>query len=352
MIPPGEDPETGSWSRSCKVELSPCPPGESVVLTTFVKSSVFTGGGEQGMQAKVATSYCHARYDDLSAEEKQLVPAMKTVLEASIFTLDRPPLSVDNVSVFVHGKNRSLLSVSLHCNVPLPFLVKAWDVNLPTVLVNDGADFSQDLFDSSITEDEQVLFTFDCSIVNDADDSDMEPTLDVVLEDEFGKLLRQSLPLGLEEFYEQRRLEDEVSREGCITAKLSFSAEEGPAGAPITFTYIVDLSNLASMAATLNGVGAKPELLYAVSCDEMEWMLSGKTQGSVECSKSATFSLDFVGIPVHPGSIKCFPMIRFSYASGSDARLPVPIQRTRFPKEFKSLPSYNQIATACPSSDD
>jgi len=341
VLPPGTDPKTGNWSRSCEVELSPCPPGEKAVFTTFVKSSQFTAGGEQGMQVKVATSYCHARYDELSEDEKKLIPAMKTVLETSIFTLDRPPLAVDTISAFTHGKNRVLLNVSLHCNVPLPFLVKEWDIKLPNLLVNDGGDLNQDLFGSTITEDEQALFAFDCSVVNDVEEGDSEPTLEIILEDNFGKALRQSLPLDLEEFYEQRRSEGEVSDGDDITAELSCSIDKGPVGAPVTFTYNVDLSKLSRKVAGL-------KLLYAVSCTGMEWILSGNTQGTVDCSGSSTFSLDFVGVPVHPGPAKTFPAIRLFYESDAAAMLPLQIHRTRYPKEFTSLNVVTQIALACP----
>ena len=122
IVPPGEDPGPGKWSRCCDVDLPSCPPGEKVEITTFVKTSAFSVGGVQGMQAKVATSYCHALYAELSEEEKMSTPAMKTVLEAMVSTLDRPVLTVDNVSAFTYAKNRVMISVSLHCNAPLPFL--------------------------------------------------------------------------------------------------------------------------------------------------------------------------------------------------------------------------------------
>jgi hypothetical protein len=82
----------------------------------------FSVGGVQGMQAKVATSYCHALYAELSEEEKMSAPAMKTVLEAIVSTLDRPVLTVGSVSAFTYAKNRVMINVSLHCNAPLPFL--------------------------------------------------------------------------------------------------------------------------------------------------------------------------------------------------------------------------------------
>jgi hypothetical protein len=342
VLPPGADPETGNWSRSCEVELSPCPPGETVVFTTFVKSSQFTGGGEQGMQAKVATSYCHALYDELSDDEKESVPAMKTVLEASVFTLDRPPLAIDSVSAFAHGKDRVMLNMSVHCNVPLPFLVKEWDVRLPGLLVNDGADLNQELFGSTITEDDQILFIFNCSVITDADESDMEPTLDIVLEDEFGKLLRQSLPFDLEDFYERCRSEELVSDGDHVTAELSCSPDKGPVGAPVSFLYNVDLSKLSSAAAT-------SKVLYEISCDETEWVLSGKTQGSVDPSVSPTISLDFIAVPIHSGLVKSFPEIRLccNKTDGS-TMLPIHVQQARRPKEYTSLNVLSQIALACP----
>lgn len=342
VLPPEADPETGNWSRSCEVELPQCPPGESVVFTTFVKSSEFTGGGEQGMQVKVATSYCHARYDQMSDEDKKLIPAMKTVLEASVYTLDRPPFSVDKISTISHGKNRVMLNVGLHCNVPLPFIIKDWSVELPNLLVNDGKDLNEGLFDSAVIEDEQIFFAFDCSIVKDTEDDDStEPALDIVIEDKFGKLFRQSLALDLDEFYARRRSEPQLSDDSFITAELTSSAEKGAIGAPIQFKYSVSLNKLSSSLIDAT-------LLYAVSCEEKSWIVSGRTQGKVDCSKSFTFSLEFVGIPTCPGLIKRFPEIRLSYESDTrGVPIPVQIQDLKYPKAFTSSPFLSQIALAC-----
>jgi hypothetical protein len=68
----------------------------------------------------------------------------------------------------------------------------------------------------------------------------LEPTLDIVLHDEFGKTFEQVLPLDLGQFYEQIR-KKEFTSEGHVDAELRCSAAEGPVGAPVTFTYTVDI---------------------------------------------------------------------------------------------------------------
>jgi hypothetical protein len=356
IVPPGTDPGPGNWSRFCEIDLPSCPPGEKVEITTFVKTSSFNVGGVQGMQAKVATAYCHALYAKLSEEEKKSTPAMKSVLEATISTLDRPALTVDSASAFTYAKNRVMISVTLHCNAPLPFFIKEWSIKLPKLHVGDGADLNQDLFGHAVSEGDQIFFTFDCSNREEANECcNLEPTLDIVLEDEFGKTLDQVLFLDLDQFYEQLRIEDEFICEGHIAVELLCSAAEGPVGAPVTFTYSVDIHrlskpqkrNITSPAPRANGVEMEPRLLYKISCDETEWIVSGKTEGEF----GQIFTLDFVGIPLRPGLLKRFPEMRVYYES-IDRDLPPIELRSLLPKSFNSLPFLNQMVLACPSSED
>ena len=62
-----------------------------------------------------------------------------------------------------------------------------------------------------------------------ANDCNLEPTLDIVLQDEFGKMLEQVLPLDLGQFYEQI-WKEEFTMMGHVNAELRCSAAEGPVG--------------------------------------------------------------------------------------------------------------------------
>jgi hypothetical protein len=249
-----------------------------------------------------------------------------------------------------------MMSVTLHCNTPLPFFIKEWNIKLPKLHVGDGADLNQDLFGHAVSEGDQILFTFDCSNSEESDECcDMEPTLDIVLEDEFGKTLVQALFLDLDQFYEQLRREDEFTCEGHVAAELLCSAAEGPVGAPVNFTYSVDIHrlskpekrNITSPTHGANSVEKEPRLLYKISCDEMEWIVSGKTEGEV----GQLFTLHFVGIPVRPGLLTRFPEIRVYYETISGDLPPIEL-RCVLPKSFNSLPLLNQMVLACPSTDD
>ena len=350
VIPPGTDPQDGEWRRSCEIALPSCPPGEQVVLTTFVKSNSVHGGDEQSLQAKVATSYYHPLYEELTSEEKESTPAMKTVLEAMVSTLDKPVLSADRASVFSYAKNRVMMSVALHCNTPVPFSIKDWQVKLPGLEVCEDGDLNQELFVQAVDEGEQISFAFECTHIpgaNRASNLDSEPTLDIVLEDEFGKTFTQVIPLDMEEFYEQLRVEDE-STGVSVTAELYCSVDEGLMGAPVTFTYLVDVGDVPKPSPS-NGADSELRLSYAISCDTRDWILSGKVQGILDFS-SSDISLEFVGIPVNPGVVKGFPHIQLQYISSGD-RLPPIRVRAQLPEVFTSLAFANHMALACPAED-
>ena len=239
------------------------------------------------MQAKVATLYCHALYAELSEEEKMSTPAMKTVLEAIVLTLDRPVFTIDSVSAFTYAKNRVMISASLHCNAPLPFFIKEWNVKVPKLHVGNGADLNQGLFGHAVSEGEHILFTFDCSNSEGASDNgegakncDLELMLDIVLQDEFGKTLEQVLPLDLGQFYKQIRKE-EFTSEGHINAELRCSAAEGPVGVPVTFTYTVDIQSIISSRQFLVFL---PFSSLSFSC-RSAFVLETKSMTSVVASK-------------------------------------------------------------------
>jgi hypothetical protein len=152
-------------------------------------------------------------------------------------TLDRPVLAIDSVFAFTYAKNHVMISVSLHCNAPLPFFIKEWNIKVPKLHLGNGADLNQGLFGHTVSKGEQILFTFDCSNNEGAsnngegaNDCDLEPMLDIVLQDEFGKTLEQVLPLGLGQFYEQI-WKEEFTIEAHVNLELHFSAAEGLVGA-------------------------------------------------------------------------------------------------------------------------
>lgn len=112
--------------------------------------------------------------------------------------LDWPALTVDSTNGYSYTEDKVLISVLLHCNTPVLFFIKEWDIRLPYPLrVNENGDMNQDLFEHAIAEGEQLSFGFKCAYDESIETKYQEPILHVVLQDEFGKTFNQVLGLTL-----------------------------------------------------------------------------------------------------------------------------------------------------------
>lgn len=88
-------------------------------------------------------------------------------------------------------------------------------------------------------------------------------------------------------------------------------------------------------------------LLYKIVSDETNWIVGGKVKGLLECSTTKNFTVDFVGIPVHPGVLKEFPALLVQYESAQEDAPPMTVHLSH-PDYFKSLSFVNHMALACP----
>ena len=366
VIPPGVDANANHWRETCTVDLPPTKAGTPVVLTTMVKSSVIktieqklglysgsdsssaVAGFVQTMQAKVTTSYHHGLY---SKVEGVIDTCMETALEAMVTTLDKPALTVDKSEAFSYDE-RILINVSLHCNTPVPFFLKEWDLKVPKLCVINDGDLNHHIFGHAVAEGDQLSFGFNCKRTeNDAAEGNT-PFLLIVLQDEFGKTFNQVLPLDLETFYDKMRQDDEFSRMNSVTSELQLSVVQGLVGAPVTLSYRVDVSTLLKpkRKSSIEENGSSRSnltLMYTLACEYTDWIVGGKTQGILSCDECKEFTLDFVGIPILPGVIKTFPILRVSYESVDDHDAPSVTVHSRNPDLFNSLAFVNHVALAC-----
>lgn len=366
VIPPGIDANTDDWRESCTVDLPPTKAGVPVVLTTMVKSSVIktieqklglysgsdpssaVAGFVQTMQAKVTTSYHHGLY---SKVEGVIDTCMETALEAMVTTLDKPALTVDKSEAFSYDE-RILINVSLHCNTPVPFYLKEWDLKVPKLCLTKDGDLNHHIFGDAVVEGDQLSFGFNCvRTKNDADEG-YSPSLLIVLQDEFGKTFNQVLPLDLESFYVKMRQDDEFSRTNSVTTELQLSVAQGLVGAPVTLFYRIDVSNLLKPqrkgSIEVNGSSEHElTLMYTLVSEYTDWIVGGKTQGILSCDDCKDFTLEFVGIPILPGVIKTFPNLRVTYESAGDHDAPSVTVHSRNPDLFNSLAFVNHVALAC-----
>jgi hypothetical protein len=364
VIPPGEDPKSEQWSETCTVDLPPTKPGQSVVLMTSVKSSVIKSMGQklglhsgsegvaefvQTMQAKVTTSYHHAMY---SKVDGVVDTCMETSLEAMVTTLDKPALTVDHAEAFSYD-DRILVNIALHCNTPVPFFIKEWELKVPKLLVTDSGDLNQHVFGHAVVEGEQLSFGFNCTQAETDENDNDAPFLLIVLQDEFGKTFNQVLPLDLDSLYDKMRQDNDFSSMNSVTAELQLSTAQALVGAPVNLLYRVDASNVTKPKRKGSGEpnrdsGNAFSLVFVLCCEDTDWIVGGKTQGILDCEKSKDFTLAFVGIPVHAGVLKTFPALRVAYTSETDEYdLPSITVHSRNPDSFNSLAFVNHVALAC-----
>jgi hypothetical protein len=356
VIPPGVEPERDDWDKSCKILLPPFKSQEPFAVMTTVRSSVVspTDASEvpnsasyrQTMHAKVTTSYRHARDKSCRKKGNDREPlCMSKVLESMVTTLDKPAFSVIACNALEYDDEHVMIDISLHCNTPVPFYIKEWDVQLPYLRVAESGDSNKDMFSHAVAEGEELSLGFDC-VRSDGDyKADISPALHIVLQDEFGKTFRQVLPLDLEIFYDRKERNDEYTGMTSVVSELKCSTLEGLVGAPVTLEYCVDTSSLPQQIRNDDNTF----LMYELSCEETEWIVSGKIEGFLQCSDSnKKFSLEFVGIPVQPGVIKTFPNLSFEYRSTRDDMPPISVQtHSKHPAQFKSLAFLNHMALAC-----
>jgi hypothetical protein len=104
--------------------------------------------------------------------------------------------------------------------------------------------------------------------------------------------------LDLYFFYNKMHGDEEYAVTNSVDANLSCSALEGLVGGPVTFKIKIDASKIAKTKRVDDDSIC---LLHKVVADETDWIVRGKVKGLLECSTTKNFTIDFVGIPVHPG---------------------------------------------------
>jgi hypothetical protein len=92
-------------------------------------------------------------------------------------------------------------------------------------------------------------------------------------------------------------------------------------------------------------------LLYKIISDDTDWIIGGQVQGLLDCSKTKTSKIDFVGIPVRPGVVKQFPSLLVQYEASPDDSMPMTVHM-RHPDYYKCHPFVNHMALACPAGLD
>lgn len=355
VVPPGTDSDSGQWVETCSIDLPPCDTNGISVLKTSVKSRLIAPPEQklghlmndepanvQSMKARVITSYRHKSYSASSDSNQNEMPCMKSTLEAVVTTLDKPAFTVDECRTYSCAEDKLLITIVLHCNTPVPFSIKEWNIELPGLEVADGGDMNQELFRYPISEGEQLSLAFTCAYMTGDKYKEGEPVLKLVLQDEFGKTFNQVLPLDLYFFYDQMRKDKEFAGASTIDAELTCGESDGLVGAPVSFSLKIDANNVLSRKDETNIL-----LSYELISDDTDWIIGGQVKGILDCSSNKNHNIEFVGIPTCPGIVKLFPTLSIQYETSVEDSAPITVH-FRHPDFFKSLSFVNHMALACP----
>lgn len=358
MVPPGTDPANSQWVETLAIDLPPCDADGISVLTTSVRSRLIeppdqkimhsmndeslSPANVQSLQARVITSYRHKSYSAINDSNLNEIPCMKSTLEAKVTTLDKPAFTVDECRTYTCAEEKLLITIVLHCNTPVPFSIKEWNIELPGLEVVLDGDMNQELFGYPISQGEQLSLAFKCSYTTSDKYKEGEPVLKLVLQDEFGKTFNQVLPLDLYFFYDQMRKDKEFAGASIIDAELTCGDSEGLVGAPVTFCLKIDATNVLSRKGENEIL-----LLYQLISDDTDWIIGGQVKGILDCSSDKKYNIEFVGIPTCPGIVKLFPTLSMQYGTSEEDSAPIPVH-LRNPDFFTSLSFVNHMALACP----
>ena len=318
--PPKDSPDADKWVEECNVALPPSSPNETVVFDAMVKSvdSESSGGIDHSLRAKVSASFVfnHPNMSDLNEDE---ISALPCVLESVVPCLSERILSVESVEVVALSKETAMVCISLLCNSPIDFTLKSWKLNLPqtySIADTNGGDMNSSLLGSKISASESLSFGFACSIrsSSDVEASTTTPrtSLEVVLEDEHGTVFIEVLGFTLRS-PSLPQVASSVDEMPTVPVKISSSASEGLINEPVDLVYTVDTADLTRLK--------KETILYEIDVDDPDWILSGKADGIVIESSKDTESkvrLEFVAIPIRPGTITTYPALRLSFEADDD----------------------------------
>jgi hypothetical protein len=318
LLPPGDDAGE-RWTSSAAVPLPSCARGETTVLTASVKcvDSDEVDSSSPLVHVKISTQY---RALPAGVPESELV---KDKLAGSLFlthdmdqevpTLSASSLTVKDVYLASHVIGQTLLSVTLKCHTPVPFIIRRWNLQLPSYLtLHEKGDWNAAIADMAVLTGDTIHFGFLCDS-HVAEWQSTTATLVVDMENPAGFVFHESLALRLRRTALPRvELPHHIT---CVPVQVHVSVREGLVGSPIQLAYEIDTALFAEW---------KGRVLYQVDVDSLDWIVSGSYRGVVDCSEAAVCRLEFLAIPVRPGVKDNYPILTLSL-DGNDLERSYPL---------------------------
>lgn len=344
LIPPGQDPSTGNWQNSCKVDLGAYKPGETKLFTAHVRCGLIDNYSRasitekssldisHGFSAKAFTTYLHPETEEVESSDSL---AMENVLEAFAPILEKTALSVERVGlVWLSLGKRAVVSIDLVCNTPRHFSVNAWELVLPSPLqVSKGVDLNGDLLKCRVSDGDHLALAFDCSVTEENDSlSSDEAILRVILCDDAGKEFSLDLSVDLDKYYLTLLEGSNPKPSTNVSTTLFIDSEGGSVGEPVTMTFKIDSKGLESLES----------LSYSIAAEGSDWLIGGQVNGIVDKS---SLSCQVIGIPAVAGELVNFPKLLLRQSTPKGESITINTQ-SQNPIAFQSYPKKSEIAVA------
>lgn len=335
LLPPGDETEE-QWVSSGSVALPPCSRGKTVHLTTNVKSvdAEEMDSSAPIVHIKITTQYrsIPAGVSDEDADKYKKDGALLThEMDTEIPTLGCPSLTVKDVSLSSHLMGQTLLGTVLECHTPDPFIIRRWHLELPSYLkLKGGIDMNAAAAGTFVENGDVIHFGFLCESQS-TDFKGTSATMVVDMEDKSGFVFQERLDLRLRRKALPRI---ELPHITCVPVKVELSESDGLVGAPIQVRYSFDTAIYRDW---------KGDVIYEVSVDSQDWILSGSYRGSVDCD-SGVCKLDFTAVAVRPGRHDTFPDLMVSLDSTDLERpFPLTVRLTENPTFTALAPSSQSV---------
>ncbi|KAL3922790.1 MAG: hypothetical protein SGILL_002013 [Bacillariaceae sp.] len=351
LIPPGEELETSEWTNECEIQVQPCSAGEKQEIRVHVRCGLlekFPEGpislensmdNSHGLTAKLSTTYLNPQ----TIQSGDLgMPPMKTALESFVPVLEKTALSVESIQThWLQPENRFLLNIHLTSNTPSRFSVDEWRIHLPTpVVLSQGANSNEDLLKRSVSNGDQLSFTFECKLADEPigeADSRQDATMHLKLRDHAQKVFSLDLALDTRGLFSDLAGRKESSKNSSLLATLQLDELRGQVGRPIALEYVLDFTDY-------EWEGKEDLFSYSIQSDGKTWLVGGQLSGMVK-ARGSNLSFQAFGIPLVPGELDQFPKIVLTRLGCNNDCLALPVD-FRHPKMFQSIPNLQEVAVA------
>lgn len=320
--------EDEDWLSSIDIPLPECTPGETVKVEVLVKCNAAEDSksdvGSRSLHAHVQTHYRPPLPPDsmcTSQEEEYANDRMaEHQIDTAISAINAQSLSIDRLDLIPYAQGRALLEVKVKCNIPSSFVLRRWEITLPSFLKvlsdDERGGLNACVRGASVTAGEVFHLSFDCEFTNTEAVSSEPPRLMFVLDDGSGNMFDEKLPLNLRRpaAASPEQIHDATRTKQALAIEVNPSCSDGSVGLPSLLEYTIAMTDILGMATTDSSC-----YRYKLQWDPSDWSISGPVEGPLPnvnsiaepCDSQDTCTIVSVMVsPNRPGNVPRFPSLR------------------------------------------